>query len=132
MNCVDQFLNIRLELWDLGYDLCQDSAKSFPVTFLAGDALNPTFLSQSTSNTELHMSLDLTSLKSLNPLKGKVSAIYAVSFFHVSVHRVLLLYAVDQDINHDSYSMKNNNATLHMRWGVFCHGREAALYLAPT
>ena len=72
------------ELWDLGHVLFRSSPKSFPATFLAGDALDPAFLSPFTSGAEPLKEVNLSNISTLNDLHGKVSAIWAASFFHVS------------------------------------------------
>ena len=75
----------RAELWDLGHILFCSSPKSFPATFLAGDALDPAFLSPFTGGADPVKEVILSNINTLNDLRGKVSAIWATSFFHVSL-----------------------------------------------
>ncbi|KAG8214700.1 pectin lyase fold/virulence factor [Butyriboletus roseoflavus] len=71
------------KLWDLGHVLFRSSPESFPATFVAGDALNPAFLSPFTSGAEPPTEVNLSNISTLNDLRGKVSAIWAASFFHL-------------------------------------------------
>ncbi|KAI6027451.1 hypothetical protein BKA83DRAFT_4229060 [Pisolithus microcarpus] len=71
------------EFWEFGHALFRTTPQSFPATFLAGDALDPDFLSPLPGNPGSPEFLDLSTLTTLNPLKGKVSAIYARSLFHL-------------------------------------------------
>ncbi|KAH9178599.1 hypothetical protein EDB89DRAFT_2111542 [Lactarius sanguifluus] len=59
--------------WDLGHRLFKTTPDTFPVTFVPGDVFDP-------ERTPEH---HLGTLKSLNPLRGHVSAISALSFFHL-------------------------------------------------
>lgn len=74
---------LLLEFWEFGHVLCRSTPESFPVTFLAGDALDPEFLSPILYEVETRPPLDLARNRTLNALKGKCSVIYARSFFHV-------------------------------------------------
>lgn len=74
--------DLRQELWDLGHVLFQSTPTSFPSQFIAGDCLDPAFLSSESG----HMSRsppDLSSPASLNDLHGKLTAIHASSVFHL-------------------------------------------------
>ncbi|KAI6114305.1 hypothetical protein F5141DRAFT_1105787 [Pisolithus sp. B1] len=75
--------DLHAEFWEFGHALFRTTPQSFPATFLAGDALNPDFLSPLPGNPRPQASLDLSTLTTLNPLKGDVSAIYARSLFHL-------------------------------------------------
>jgi hypothetical protein len=75
--------DLRRELWDLGHVLFRSSPKSFPATFLAGDALDLAFLSPFTSGAEPVKEVNLSNISTLNDLRGKASAIWATSFFHL-------------------------------------------------
>lgn len=75
--------DLHSEFWEFGHALFRTTPQSFPATFVAGDALDPDFLSPLPGTSESRASLDLSSLTTLNQLKGKVSAIYARSLFHL-------------------------------------------------
>ncbi|KAL4080809.1 hypothetical protein J3A83DRAFT_71869 [Scleroderma citrinum] len=75
--------DLNAELWEFGHTLCRSTPESFPVTFLVGDALDPEFLSPIPCNVETQHAFDLSRISTLNDLKGKCSAIYARSFFHL-------------------------------------------------
>ncbi|KAI0322175.1 hypothetical protein OF83DRAFT_1167835 [Amylostereum chailletii] len=73
--------------WDLGQNLFKTTSETYPVTFVAGDAFDPahletvppfTIASPPTTPRPI-----LSELKSLNPLRGHVSAIHTSSFFHL-------------------------------------------------
>ncbi|KAG1736089.1 uncharacterized protein EDB91DRAFT_535548 [Suillus paluster] len=74
--------DIRQELWDLGHVLFRSTPRSFPSPFIAGDCLDPTFLSSEPGHTS-QTPPDLSSLTSLNDLHGKLTAIHASSVFHL-------------------------------------------------
>ncbi|KAH7906669.1 hypothetical protein BJ138DRAFT_1174876 [Hygrophoropsis aurantiaca] len=76
--------DLRKEFWELGHELFKTTPETFPARFIAGDAFDPSMLqvilprnSVSTARPEL------STLKSLNPLRGHISAIHASSFFHL-------------------------------------------------
>ncbi|KAI0311427.1 hypothetical protein OF83DRAFT_1151055 [Amylostereum chailletii] len=75
-------VDVSKDLWDLGHEMFRSTPASFPVAFLAGDALSSSFLSPS-----LPLSIPsppaLSTLTSLNPLKGHVSALFTGAFFHL-------------------------------------------------
>ncbi|KAF8124084.1 hypothetical protein EV363DRAFT_1178416 [Boletus edulis] len=77
--------DLRRELWDLGHALFCSNPKSFPATFLAGDIVDPAFLSPLPieSNPLSKTKIDLSRVSTLNDLHGQVSAIWASSFFHM-------------------------------------------------
>ncbi|KAH9481460.1 Methyltransferase adrK [Psilocybe cubensis] len=86
--------DLRPEFWNFGHELFKSTPKSFPATFIAGDVFSPATLDisdtqpspNSNSTTEvkqpppIHPLRDLTSL---TPLKHRLSAIHASSFFHL-------------------------------------------------
>lgn len=74
--------DIRQEFWDLGHVLFRSTPRSFPSPFVAGDCLDPTFLSSEPETTS-QLPPDLSSLTSLNDLHGKLTAIHASSIFHL-------------------------------------------------
>ncbi|KAH7928244.1 hypothetical protein BV22DRAFT_218164 [Leucogyrophana mollusca] len=73
------------ELWDLGHELYMSTPETFPAHFIPGDAFNPLHLSAAPpSRVATDTCLpDLTTLKSLNPLRGHISIIHASSFLHL-------------------------------------------------
>jgi hypothetical protein len=73
------------EFWDLGHKLFKSTPSSFPVRFLAGDALDPSFLPSLPPlySPPSGMAPSLNSLTSLAPLHGRTSVIFAASFFHL-------------------------------------------------
>ncbi|KAF8207831.1 hypothetical protein K438DRAFT_1962099 [Mycena galopus ATCC 62051] len=78
--------DLRQGFWDLGHELFQSTPETFPVSFLAGDIFDRTFLvpaaavSTSTSSIEPPTLSNLTSLTALN---GKISILHASLFFHL-------------------------------------------------
>ncbi|KAJ6504201.1 hypothetical protein C8R47DRAFT_1210286 [Mycena vitilis] len=79
--------DLRPVFWNLGHELFQSTPETFPIAFIAGDALNPDFLAPSAplrSPSEVSgPAPPLTSLTSLTPLLGHVSAIHISSVFHL-------------------------------------------------
>ncbi|KAJ7650404.1 hypothetical protein FB45DRAFT_819649 [Roridomyces roridus] len=79
--------DLRQEFWDLGHELFRSTPESFPATFVPGDVFDPDFLQLCTPLTdELPDPAvpDLRSLgNSLNPLRGRISAIHTASLFHL-------------------------------------------------
>ncbi|KAJ6618122.1 hypothetical protein B0H10DRAFT_2030718 [Mycena sp. CBHHK59/15] len=78
--------DLRRTFWDLGHELFRSSPETFPVVFLAGDALDPTFLKPSApllSFDAVTAPPPLASLTTLTPLCGTVSAIHISSVFHL-------------------------------------------------
>ncbi|KAG2361435.1 hypothetical protein BDR07DRAFT_1485931 [Suillus spraguei] len=63
----------------------QNDPASYPGCHLPGDVFDPAFLSVAgpSNDTSPTPAVDLSSLKSLNPLHGRISAINAISFFHL-------------------------------------------------
>ncbi|KAI0653584.1 hypothetical protein C8Q70DRAFT_927470 [Cubamyces menziesii] len=73
------------EFWELGHKLFRSTPETFPVPFVAGDAFDPAHLAivppfYTPPDTPVP---HLSTLTSLNPLRGHVSAIHASSFFHL-------------------------------------------------
>ncbi|KAI0299339.1 hypothetical protein B0F90DRAFT_1560911, partial [Multifurca ochricompacta] len=68
------------EFWDLGHKLFRSSAASFPAVFIQGDLLDLTHVTPGLPSSSLP---DLTSLSSLNQLRGHVTAIHASALFHL-------------------------------------------------
>ncbi|KAE9408442.1 hypothetical protein BT96DRAFT_913991 [Gymnopus androsaceus JB14] len=84
--------DIRAEFWQFGHDLFNSSASTLPVTFIPGDVFDSSFISiqppLKTLPTAEVESISLQSLlqaepKSLNPLRGHISAIHTSAFFHL-------------------------------------------------
>ncbi len=75
------------ELWNLGHKLFLSTPQTFPVPLIEGNILNPAFItplrSMTVSPSERGVLPDLGSLKSLNPLRGRISAIFTGAFFHL-------------------------------------------------
>lgn len=75
------------EFWDLGHKLFCSTKETFPATFVPGNVLKPAHLevypvvydpAEVTTQTPA-----LSSLVSLNPLRGHVSAVHAGAFLHL-------------------------------------------------
>ncbi|CCM06727.1 uncharacterized protein FIBRA_09021 [Fibroporia radiculosa] len=77
--------DLKAEFWDLGHHLFNSTPSSFPVKFLPGDALDAAFLEPGPIFTSppAEAAPALTTLETLSPLRGHVSAIHASSFFHL-------------------------------------------------
>jgi hypothetical protein len=75
------------EFADLGHRLFRTTPETYPIAFVPGDAFDPKHLEVvpplTAANAPTGHSPDLHSLTSLNPLRGRVSAIHASSFFHL-------------------------------------------------
>jgi hypothetical protein len=69
----------------LGHELFKSSPETFPVPFIAGDIFDPSHLQPAPIIYEAPISPApaLSSLTSLTPLRGHVSAIHASAFFHL-------------------------------------------------
>ncbi|RPD81612.1 hypothetical protein L226DRAFT_474830 [Lentinus tigrinus ALCF2SS1-7] len=77
--------DLHPEFWDLGHKLFKSTPETFPVPFVPGDAFDPAHLEAvppfyAPPDTQAPQ---LSTLKSLNPLRGHVSVIHASSFFHL-------------------------------------------------
>ncbi|KAF8273975.1 hypothetical protein EI94DRAFT_1696288 [Lactarius quietus] len=72
--------DLHKEFWDLGHKLFRTTPDTFPVTFIPGNVFDPehlTIVSPFTTNSPPVTTVpDLSTLTSLNPLRGHVSAIY--------------------------------------------------------
>ncbi|KAJ6550312.1 hypothetical protein B0H19DRAFT_1298862 [Mycena capillaripes] len=78
--------DILADFWDIGHELFNSTPETFPVVFLAGDAVNPAFLEPSTPAQRGDISdapPPLATLTSLTPLRGHVSVIHASALFHL-------------------------------------------------
>jgi len=77
--------DIHREFWDLGHELFRSTPQTFPVNFLEGDVFKTDFLADNQPVYEVNGAtpLDLSTLTSLTPLHGRLSAITAIALFHV-------------------------------------------------
>ncbi|KAF7377672.1 Methyltransferase ausD [Mycena sanguinolenta] len=85
--CLRMDIHFLIVFWNLGHELFQSTPDSFPVAFLAGDALDPNFLEPTMppdSSSEVPDFVPpLSSLTSLTPLRGHVSVIHITAVFHL-------------------------------------------------
>ncbi|KIJ62684.1 hypothetical protein HYDPIDRAFT_114355 [Hydnomerulius pinastri MD-312] len=75
--------DLKPEFWELGHALFRSNPDSFAATFVGGDILDPAFLSPTTGDVEPTTAVDLSAINTLNELRGRFSAIWATSFFHL-------------------------------------------------
>ncbi|KAF7367634.1 Methyltransferase ausD [Mycena sanguinolenta] len=86
--------------WDVGHELFCSTPQTFPVAFLPGDALDPNFLQPFAPVASAYQITDfpplLSSLTSLTPLRGHLSAIYISSVFHIlsELHQTQLAHSL--------------------------------------
>jgi hypothetical protein len=73
------------EFLQLSHELFKTTPTSYPGCLLPGDVFDPEFLSIAARPNDLSSApaIDLSSLKSLNPLRGRISAINATRLFHL-------------------------------------------------
>ncbi|KAE9404088.1 hypothetical protein BT96DRAFT_854038, partial [Gymnopus androsaceus JB14] len=80
-------LHADSDFWQLGHEMFRSSQQSFPVPFLQGDILDSSFLdgvAPFTKETPPNIPVpDLSTLNSLNPLRGHLSACFTGAFFHL-------------------------------------------------
>ncbi|KAI0066430.1 hypothetical protein BV25DRAFT_1820373 [Artomyces pyxidatus] len=71
--------------WDAGHTLFRTTRETFPVPFIAGDALDPAHLAVVPPFTAPPPGPrpDFAGLTSLNQLQGRVAAVHSASFFHL-------------------------------------------------
>ncbi|KAF7367635.1 hypothetical protein MSAN_00827100 [Mycena sanguinolenta] len=73
--------------WDVGHELFRSTPESFPVAFLPGNAVDPAFLKPlpplGTASQITESPPSLSSLMTLTPLHGHISAIHVSSVFHL-------------------------------------------------
>ncbi|KAG6918961.1 hypothetical protein DXG01_010200 [Tephrocybe rancida] len=76
-----------LGFWNCGHDLFRSTPESFPAVFIEGDAFDPAVIAPRdpfyAPEECAPLEQPLSSLTSLTPLQGKISAIHASSFFHL-------------------------------------------------
>ena len=81
------FSPLLAEFADLGHKLFKTTPESYPIAFVPGDVFDPTHLEvappMASSAQASGPAPDLRNLTSLNPLRGRVFAIHASSFFHL-------------------------------------------------
>ncbi|OJA12417.1 hypothetical protein AZE42_03401 [Rhizopogon vesiculosus] len=75
---------VRIEFLQLGHELFKTTPASYRGHLLPGDVFDPAFIriAEPSDNVSAAHAIDLSSLKSLNPLHGRISAIYASKLFH--------------------------------------------------
>lgn len=84
---INPFRIAKTEFWTLGHKLFCSTAETFPATFVAGSVLDAEHVAVAPvaySPSEVAGPRPvLSTLTSLNPLRGHVSAIHAGAFFHL-------------------------------------------------
>ncbi|CDO77885.1 hypothetical protein BN946_scf184838.g2 [Trametes cinnabarina] len=77
--------DLHAKYWDLGHKLFRTTTESFPAKFVSGDVFDPAHLAivPPFYAPPADPLPDLSTLTSLNPLRGHVSAIHTSSFFHL-------------------------------------------------
>jgi len=80
--------DLRPEFWDIGHQLFRSTPESFPVHFVAGDILDPSFVSPrdplyDDESPSVDATVPIPELRSLTPLIGRVSFIHTASLFHL-------------------------------------------------
>jgi len=75
------------EFADLGHKFFKTTPETYPITFVQGDIFDPKHLEVvppfTATNAPIGPAPDLRGLTSLNPLRGRVSAIHVSSLFHL-------------------------------------------------
>ena len=79
------YAQLLAALWEQGFRLFKDSPEKFPVPFIAGDSLDPTFLEPVPPFTVPPQTSapDLSAVTRLSELHGQVSAIQLSAVFHL-------------------------------------------------
>ncbi|KAI0056578.1 hypothetical protein BV25DRAFT_1565307 [Artomyces pyxidatus] len=79
--------DLHQAFWDLGHKLFKTTPETDPLTFIAGDVFDPSNLETipafTLASPPTTATPQLSTLRSLNPLRGHVSAIHASAFFHL-------------------------------------------------
>jgi len=79
--------DIQNGLWDLGHEMFRSTPESFPVPFIQGDILDPSFLQAVHPFTKdspcTTPAPALNAVTSLNSLRGHVSAVFSGAFYHL-------------------------------------------------
>ena len=85
VTCRNQRVN--LAFWEVGHKVFKSTPETFPVKFIAGDVFDQSFLASGhsavTETSADEPAVDITTVTSLTPLRGKISGIHASSFFHL-------------------------------------------------
>lgn len=79
-------LRDTLDFWSIGHKVFNSTPETFPVKFVPGDIFDKSFLEPGPITTESLVNqppVDLASLSTLTPLRGRLSAIHAGAFFHL-------------------------------------------------
>ncbi|KAJ6579938.1 hypothetical protein DFH09DRAFT_1444198 [Mycena vulgaris] len=85
---LENMIGSDLHFWDLGHELFGSTPASFPVAFVAGDAFDAHFLAPPTVEPQSEPAfvapeIDLRTVKSLNTLRARLSAIHSASLSHL-------------------------------------------------
>ncbi|KAG6811302.1 hypothetical protein H0H92_008059, partial [Tricholoma furcatifolium] len=94
--------NLSKGFWDLGHELFRTTPETYPAAFIAGDALDPNLIAPRAPFTEVPSTArptNFSTLTSLTPLHGHISAIHVSQLFHL----------FDE---HDQYVLAQRIATL--------------------
>lgn len=78
--------DLRSEFWDLGHELFRDNAETCTLRFVQGDVFSDGFVdptSETSTTSDDDVLSRCVSQASLNPLRGRVSAVHASAFFHL-------------------------------------------------
>ncbi|KAL5476781.1 hypothetical protein ACEPAI_2967 [Sanghuangporus weigelae] len=77
--------DIKQEFWELGHKLFKSTPETFPVPFVQGDIFDPRHIAPSPPfySAPTTPCPTLSTLNSLTPLQGYVSAIHVAQFFHL-------------------------------------------------
>ncbi|TFY61379.1 hypothetical protein EVG20_g7083 [Dentipellis fragilis] len=77
--------DLNAQFWEFGHELFRTTPETFPVPFIPGDIFSAKHLTQVPPFTHppTEPRPDLTTLISLNSLRGHASAIHAAAFFHL-------------------------------------------------
>lgn len=78
-------VHCTIGFWNLGHETFRSTPETFPVAFVEGDAFDPSILEPVSPFNDVPKTPRpaLSSLTSLNPLRGHVSVIHAAAFFHM-------------------------------------------------
>ncbi|KAF4596469.1 hypothetical protein EYR40_007833 [Pleurotus pulmonarius] len=81
----DIYLYSQKGFWDAGHELFKTTPESFPAKFIPGDVFDPAHLAPCEPFLEPPSTPvpDISSLISLTPLQGHISAIHVSTFFHL-------------------------------------------------
>jgi len=131
--------DIEPAFWQLGHQLFDSTPETFPVPFIPGDAFDASFLRETPpfyAPPETSVP-DLSSLTTLTPLLGHVSAIHASSFFHLFDEAQQLLLAkllagllspIPGSVllgSHSAWPEKGSRTAPGLPRALFCHGPDS-------